>query len=248
MTRPTDPEVIAAAIRLIQAEEGWRDRAYRCTAGVWSIGWGRTEAVRPGDTTTRERERPWLEARVQRCAHEVATAAPPGLELPAQCWIAIISWTYNVADPDAPGAAWRHSAVWSALRAGALEQVDDVLVRWVRRADPDTGRRVVDHGLVARRAREAALWNAGLAELAAAGAGQPEPTRAPVLAEDDGSVLGTDTVKGSAAATLATAVGGAVTTVAPQLWGIDWRVAVAAIGAVAVAAMVGVLLWRARRV
>lgn len=60
-------------------------------------------------------------------------------------------------------------------------------------------------------------------------------------------VVSTDTVRGSTAATTATAVAGSLATVAPQLWGLDWRVAVAVVVAVAVAALVGVALWRARR-
>lgn len=57
----------------------------------------------------------------------------------------------------------------------------------------------------------------------------------------------TDTARGSAAAAAATAASGAVATVAPQLWGLDWRVAAAAVVAVAVAAVVAVLMWRSQR-
>lgn len=61
------------------------------------------------------------------------------------------------------------------------------------------------------------------------------------------AVLETDTVRGSTAAASATAVSGAVATVAPQLWGLDWRVAVAIVVVVAIAAVAGVIAWRARR-
>lgn len=61
------------------------------------------------------------------------------------------------------------------------------------------------------------------------------------------SVVATDTVRGSTAATTATAVSGAVATVAPQLWGLDWRVALAIVVAVAIAALLGVILWRSQR-
>lgn len=61
------------------------------------------------------------------------------------------------------------------------------------------------------------------------------------------SVTATDTVRGSTAATAATAASGAVATVAPQLWGLDWRVAVTIVIVVAIAAVAGVILWRSRR-
>ena len=57
----------------------------------------------------------------------------------------------------------------------------------------------------------------------------------------------TDTAIGSVAATVPTAAAGAVAAVAPQLMGLDWRVAVAAIVSVAVVAVVAVLIWRMRR-
>lgn len=57
----------------------------------------------------------------------------------------------------------------------------------------------------------------------------------------------TDTATGSVAATVPTAAAGAVAAVAPQLWGLDWRVAVVAIVSVAVVAVVAVLIWRSRR-
>ena len=57
----------------------------------------------------------------------------------------------------------------------------------------------------------------------------------------------TDTAIGSVAATVPTAAAGAVAAVAPQLVGLDWRVAVAAIVSVAVVAVVAVLIWRMRR-
>lgn len=38
------------AINMIKRFEGCRLKAYRCPAGVWTIGYGHTDDVRPGDT------------------------------------------------------------------------------------------------------------------------------------------------------------------------------------------------------
>ncbi len=37
------------AMDLIRANEGLKLRAYRCPAGVWTIGWGHTRGVESGD-------------------------------------------------------------------------------------------------------------------------------------------------------------------------------------------------------
>ena len=50
---------------LIEKYEGYRDHAYKCQAGVWTIGIGTTrypngQAVKPGDTCTRAQAEMWL--------------------------------------------------------------------------------------------------------------------------------------------------------------------------------------------
>jgi len=42
-------------IEAIAAHEGLRLKAYRCPAGVWTIGYGHTKGVRPGDVITKEK-------------------------------------------------------------------------------------------------------------------------------------------------------------------------------------------------
>ena len=37
---------------LIQRFEGFRSEAYLCPSGVWTIGYGHTAGVKPGDTCT----------------------------------------------------------------------------------------------------------------------------------------------------------------------------------------------------
>lgn len=56
-------------------------------------------------------------------------------------------------------------------------------------------------------------------------------------------VIRTDTVKGSTVAAATTAVAA----ITPQLADLDWRVAVAVVVVVAVVTVVGVILWRSRR-
>lgn len=75
-----------AAVALISKAEGCRLKAYKCPAGVWTIGWGRTERVRRGDTCTQERADDWLcdDLRLRADAvRSVCTVAPTDNELGA---------------------------------------------------------------------------------------------------------------------------------------------------------------------
>ena len=48
------------AVALIAEIEGCRLRAYKCPAAVWTIGWGETDGVQPGDTCTQAQADQWL--------------------------------------------------------------------------------------------------------------------------------------------------------------------------------------------
>lgn len=41
-------------LELIKRFEGCRLKAYRCPAGIWTIGWGETKGVKEGDVWTQE--------------------------------------------------------------------------------------------------------------------------------------------------------------------------------------------------
>lgn len=47
---PTEMNLSDKGVELIARYEGCRLEAYRCAAGVWTIGYGHTEGVKPGDT------------------------------------------------------------------------------------------------------------------------------------------------------------------------------------------------------
>ena len=50
----------ALAAGFISSFEGCRLTAYRCSAGVWTIGFGHTKGVSEGDTCTQEQANAWL--------------------------------------------------------------------------------------------------------------------------------------------------------------------------------------------
>lgn len=45
---------------MLKRHEGLRLQAYQCTAGVWTIGYGHTKGVKPGDVCTIDQAEAWL--------------------------------------------------------------------------------------------------------------------------------------------------------------------------------------------
>lgn len=136
---------------LVKAHEGLRLDAYRCPAGVWTIGYGTTRmdgrAVRQGDTITRDKAESLLRDDVRR--FESAVKRLVTVPLSQGQFDALVSFTYNLGE-----GALERSTLRRLLNegdyAGAAEQFD----RWVNGG----GKRLP--GLVRRRAEERALFEA----------------------------------------------------------------------------------------
>lgn len=129
-------------MQLIKQFEGLRLEAYRCPAGVWTIGYGHTRGVRPGMKITREdAERLLIED-----LRPVFEALPPGL--PPNRREALASLCFNIGVE-----AFRKSTI----RRLVAENPDDPRIgeefgRWVY------SRGVRMPGLVKRRQAEASLY------------------------------------------------------------------------------------------
>ena len=97
---PLPPKPTAADY--IAGHEGYEDEAYEDSAGVWTIGFGRTtnpdgSPVQQGQTTTREQEMPMFTERVaQDKQHVLDFAAKHGYQWSPQQVDALTSFTYNL--------------------------------------------------------------------------------------------------------------------------------------------------------
>lgn len=123
--------------------------AYRCPAGVWTIGWGETDGVRPGDVCTPEQADRWLvEDLTERAAavREMCSREPSPHELAA-----LVSLAYNIGL-----AGLRRSTAMRAHNAGQHEAAARAFGLWNKARV--AGQLVVLPGLTARRAREAAMY------------------------------------------------------------------------------------------
>jgi len=84
----------SACIDLVKSFEGFKSKAYLCPAGVWTIGYGTTEHVQPGDEVTEDEARELLAKDVQEAADAVDDLVD--VELTQGQYDALCSLIYNI--------------------------------------------------------------------------------------------------------------------------------------------------------
>lgn len=134
-----------AGLALIKEFEGFRSRAYRDPIGVWTIGYGHTRGVRPGDVITQDRADAYLRDDVRIAEADVERGVE--VQLVDNQFSALVSFVFNVG-----GDAFRKSTLLRLLNAGGYTAVPGQLARWTKAG----GRELP--GLVRRREAEARLW------------------------------------------------------------------------------------------
>lgn len=147
------PSWLEPSLKIIKEFEGCRLQAYRCSAGVWTIGWGGTRLI---DRPVRERDLisqgfadDLLQNTVERFGQQLLELLPPARQWSPNRVAALLSWAYNVGI----GAVRE-----STLRRRILDREDPITVireelpKW----DKANGRALA--GLTRRRAAEVALF------------------------------------------------------------------------------------------
>lgn len=130
---------------LIKEAEGLRLEAYRCPAGVATIGWGHTKGVRMGQRITRETAEDML---VEDIAPIERTLNGLKINFRQGQFDALVSWIFNLG-----AGNFRSSTMLKRILADADdEEITDQLVKWTY-----SGRQQLP-GLMKRRAAEANLF------------------------------------------------------------------------------------------
>jgi len=156
--------------------------AYRCPAGIWTIGWGETDGVAPGDRCTKFQADHWLLDDLQervRAIEAMCTVPPSPNEVGAFVLLA-----YNIGLE-----AFKRSTVLRQHNAGNRQAAARAFSLWNKARNPRTGQLEVLDGLTSRRAREAALYltpEAGFERTAQAVEAESSLTRSPIA---QGSVV-----------------------------------------------------------
>ncbi|MEG1543261.1 MAG: lysozyme [Tannerellaceae bacterium] len=129
-------------ISLIKRYESYSAKAYKCPAGVWTIGWGHTLGVKEGDTCNVEQATKLLMEDIAR-----AEKAVPH-NIPQSCFDALVSFAFNLGN-----ANLSSSTLLRKVKANHRNPtIRDEFMRWVY------CKKVVLPGLVRRRKEEADLY------------------------------------------------------------------------------------------
>ena len=132
-------------LALIRQFEGLRLSAYKCPAGVPTIGYGTTKGVKMGDTITRDEADRLLLEDAQRFADHVKALVK--VPLNQNQTDALVSFVYNIGP-----AAFGKSTMLKLINQGLLEDAANQFVRWNRAGDQ------VLAGLTRRRMAERDLF------------------------------------------------------------------------------------------
>lgn len=131
-------------VDLVSKFEGFSSKAYKCPAGVWTIGYGHTEGVKPSDTITQEKAKELLNDELNSFSERVATMLVAATQ---SQFDALVSFAYNLGT-----GALRGSTLLKLHNAGKYVEAEAEFGKWTRAAG------VVLNGLVKRRAAEAELY------------------------------------------------------------------------------------------
>ncbi|ALQ96701.1 lysozyme [Xylella fastidiosa] len=141
-------------ISLIKFLEGLRLHAYRCDAGVWTIGYGETgKHVVPGMKLANERE---ADARLRaRLAKECEPAVRRLVRVPLsqKQFDALVSLSFNIGV-----GAFQKSTLLRKLNAGDVAGAAEQFKVWKCLTDPKTGVKRESQGLINRRVAERAFF------------------------------------------------------------------------------------------
>ena len=133
-------------IDFIKRHEGLELKAYQCSAGVWTIGYGHTGGVKPGEMIAPAQAEAYLAADLAKYEAAVNSAAIPGLN--QNQFDALVSLAYNIG-----AAAFGGSTLLKKAKANANDAtIRAAFAMWTKAGGK------FNAGLSKRRANEANLY------------------------------------------------------------------------------------------
>jgi len=132
-------------LALIKKFEGCELEAYKCAAGVWTIGYGSTKGVKEGDTMTQEDADNLLLHEMKEYEEYVNDLVE--VDLKQNQFDALVSWVFNLGP-----ANLKASTLLKVLNAKDYEGVPAQIKRWNK-----AGGKVLQ-GLIRRREAESLLF------------------------------------------------------------------------------------------
>ena len=130
-------------LELIIKWEGYRDTAYKCPAGVWTIGYGHTNNVKEGDKCSVEQATDWL---LEDTSYVVSKIKGWGIPLTDNQFSSCVSFFYNLGFTST-------SKQINRLLKGDLAGFSNTLPKYCKAGGVEL------QGLINRRLDEQALFN-----------------------------------------------------------------------------------------
>ena len=132
-------------LNIIKKFEGLELEAYKCAAGVWTIGYGHTKGVFEGQKITKAEADGLLAEELIEYEKAVNDAVTISID---QCMFdALVSWTYNLGPTNLNA-----STMLKVLNSGDYDGVPAQIKRWNK-----AGGKTLD-GLIRRRQAEGLLF------------------------------------------------------------------------------------------
>jgi len=145
-------QINQSGIDLVKSFEGLKLDAYRCPAGVWTIGYGHTgDDVKLGRTCSQQEAEQLLQDDLNHAGLGVEQLVK--VELTDNQFAALVSFAFNAGINSLAG-----STLLIRLNGGDYHAVPPELAKWVKATDPKSKQKITLSGLVKRRAAEGILW------------------------------------------------------------------------------------------
>ena len=132
-------------LSLIKKFEGCELEAYKCAAGVWTIGYGSTKGVEEGNTITQEEADKLLLDEMEEYEGYINDMVK--VDLKQNEFDALVSWVYNLGSSNLSS-----STLLQKLNTKEWDDVPNQIKRWNK-----AGGKVLQ-GLIRRREAEALLF------------------------------------------------------------------------------------------
>ena len=138
-------QISQEGLSLIKKFEGCELEAYKCAAGVWTIGYGSTKGVNEGDTITQEGADKLLTEEMHEYEGYINDMVT--VDLKQNEFDALVSWVFNLGPSNLSS-----STLLNRLNNKMWDDVPNQIKRWNK-----AGGEVLQ-GLVRRREAEALLF------------------------------------------------------------------------------------------
>ena len=139
-------QINKAGLDIIKSCEACHLKAYRCPAGIWTIGWGSTHRVREGMSITQFEADMRLDADTDAAEESVRTEVK--VDLTDNQFSALVSFCFNVGEGN-----FEKSTLLKKLNQGNYGAVATEMHKWIY------ANRKKLNGLVIRRKAEGELFN-----------------------------------------------------------------------------------------